>query len=181
MSVRTTHRTTSFSSSGGGGGRGNGNAPSRRRAGLGLVELLISLAIAASLLSAVAAAYAATTSAIRMNDEFFRASQAARVTINHVMAEVRKCQNGLVDIESLEVSTSTGEKRVYAFDSATNRITLTLPDLPTPPTYTLARNVDSVQFFTDGQTIAMTVTIEVGDNKITLTGSAMPRRTVTFN
>ena len=176
MSDRTTHRTESFSSGGGGPKRAR-----RRRAGLGLVELLISLAIAASLLTAVAAAYAATTSAIRMNDEFFRASQAARVTINHVMAEVRKCQNGIVDVDSMEISTSTGEKRIYAFDSATNRITLTFPEADGAPTYTLARNVDSAQFFTDGQTISMTVTVDVGTNQVSLTGSAMPRRTITFN
>ena len=153
----------------------------QRRRGLGIVELLVSLAIAASLLTAVAAAYAATTSAIQMNDEFFRACQAARVSINQIMSEVRKCQNGIVDFETLELSTSTAEKRVYAFDSANNRITLSFPEAAIPATYTLARNVDSVQFFTDGQTISMTVTIEVGRNKVSLSGSAMPRRTMTFN
>ena len=153
----------------------------QRRRGLGIVELLVSLAIAASLLTAVAAAYAATTSAIQMNDEFFRACQSARVSINQIMSEVRKCQNGIVDYESLELSTATGEKRTYAFDSANNRITLSFPEASVPATYTLVRNVDSVQFFTDGQTISMTIAIEVGRNKVTLSGSAMPRRTMTFN
>ena len=177
MSDRATQRIQKYHH---GGGAGNG-AARRGRKGLGLVELLISLAIAASLLSAVAAAYAATTSAIRMNDEFFRASQAARVSINHIMAEVRKCQNGIVDTEAMELSTNTGEKRIYAFDTATNRITLTFPEMVGAPTYTLARNVDSAQFFTDGQTISMTVTVDVGTNQVTLTGSAMPRRTMVFN
>ena len=152
-----------------------------RRRGLGLVELLVSLAIAATLLTAVAAAYAATTSAIQMNDEFFRASQAARVSINQIMAEVRKCQSGIVDTDSLEISNQQGVKRVYAFDRGTNRLTLSFPEATVPVTYTLARNVDDVQFYTDGQTIAMIVTIEVGKNQVTLSGSAMPRRTITFN
>jgi len=152
-----------------------------RRRGLGLVELLVSLAIAASLLTAVAAAYAATTSAIQMNDEFFRASQSARVSINQIMAEVRKCQSGIVDTDSLEISNQAGVKRVYAFDSANDRLTLAFPDAVVPATYTLARNVDDVQFYTDGQTISMIVTIEVGKNSVTLSGSAMPRRTITFN
>jgi type II secretory pathway pseudopilin PulG len=161
----------------------NRSLPRRRirRRGLGLVELLVSLGIAASLLTAVAAAYAATTSAIQMNDEFFRASQAARVSINQVMAEVRKCQSGIVDDQSLEVSNQTGEKRVYAFDGANNRLTLTFPEAVVPVTYTLARNVDDVHFYTDGQTISMVVTIEVGKNSVTLCGSAMPRRTIAFN
>jgi prepilin-type N-terminal cleavage/methylation domain-containing protein len=151
------------------------------RRGLGLVELMISLAISAALLSAVAAAYAATSSAIRMNDEFFRASQAARVSINQIMAEVRKCSSGVVDTEAIELTNPVGEKRVYAFDSANKRITLTFPDLTGAPTYTLARNVDDVDFFTDGATTSMTVTIAVGRNQVTLTGSAMPRRTLVFN
>jgi prepilin-type N-terminal cleavage/methylation domain-containing protein len=155
--------------------------PARRNRGLGLVEMLVSLAIAAALLTAVAAAYAAATSAIQNNDEFFRASQAARVTINQIMAEVRRCQTGLVDIESLEITTASGEKRVYAFDTTNQRISLSLPDQLGAPTYTLARNVDAVQFFTDGQTISMQVTIEVGKNQVTLSGSAMPRRTIAFN
>ena len=148
---------------------------------MGLIELLVSLAIAAALLTAVAAAYAATTSAIRVNDEFFRASQAARVSINQIMAEVRKCSSGVVDTDAIELTNAAGEKRVYSFDVATNRLLLTFPDVIGAPSYTLARNVDDVEFFTDGLTTSMTVTIEVGQNKVTLSGSAMPRRTMTFN
>ena len=114
----------------------------RRNRGLGLVELVVSLAIAAMLLTAVAAAYSATTTAIEMNDQFFRASQAARVSINQIMAEVRRCQSGVVDDPSLELTTQLGQKRLYTFDNDTKRITMTFPDEPTPPTYVLARNVD---------------------------------------
>ena len=157
---------------------GNGR---RIRRGLGLVELLVSLAIAASLLTAIAVAYAATTDAIRVNDEFFRASQAARVSINHIMAEVRKCTGGIVDSEVMELTTASGERRTYSFDRGNHVLTLTLPDHVDSPTYALARNVDNVEFFTDERTMSMTVTIEVGRNKVTLSGSAMPRRTITFN
>ncbi len=157
------------------------NVPRRRCAGLGLVELIVSLSIAAMLLTAVAAAFSATTSTIEMNDQFFRASQACRVSINQIMAEVRKCQSGVVDDPSLELTTSSGQKRLYEFDDVSKRITMTLPDEPTPPTYVLARNVDSCQFYTDGETIAMRVTVKIGTNQVTLSGSAMPRRTMTFD
>jgi prepilin-type N-terminal cleavage/methylation domain-containing protein len=153
----------------------------RRRRGLGLIELMVSLAISSALLTAVGMAYAASSQAIEYNDQFFRASQAARVSVNQIMAEVRKCQSGVVDTDSVEITPSVGEKKLYAFDSASHRLTLTLPDQLTPPTYTLAHNVTSAQFYTDGQTISMTVTVKIGSNQVTLNGSAMPRRTVSYN
>ena len=153
----------------------------QRRRGLGLIELLVSLAISSALLTAVGVAYAASAQAIEANDQFFRASQAARVSVNQIMAEVRKCQSGVVDTASVEISPAVGEKKLYAFDSASHRLTLTLPDQLTPPTYTLAHNVTSALFYTDGQTISMTVTVKIGNNEVTLNGSAMPRRTVSYN
>ena len=168
--------------------RHDNNTPARRRttrrrrhAGLGIIELLIALSIAALLLTAVAAAYSATTQAIEINDQFFRASQAARVSINQIMAEVRKAQSGVVDSDSLEIVSGSGENRVYAYDSVNDRLTLSFPDRVPPTTHVLARNVQNVQFFTDGDTISMMVTVEIGTNRITLSGSAMPRRTVEYN
>lgn len=152
-----------------------------RNKGLGLVELIVSLAIAAMLLTAVGAAYAATTSAIEMNDQFFRASQGARVSIGQIMAEVRRCQSGVVDDPSLEMTTQLGQKRLYTYDPDNKRITMTLPDEVEAPTYVLARNVDAAVFYTDGATIAMRVTVKIGTNQVTLSGSAMPRRTVSFD
>jgi prepilin-type N-terminal cleavage/methylation domain-containing protein len=155
--------------------------PRRRRRGLGMVEMLVSLAIMAALLSAVAAAYSATTTAVEMNDQFFRASQAARVSINQIVAEVRKCQSGLVDADSLELTPSLGEKRVYAYDVEGKRLTMTFPDRSVPTTYVLARNVDAAEFFTDGETISLRLTVQIGSNRITLSGSAMPRRSINFD
>jgi hypothetical protein len=154
--------------------------PVSRRRGLGLAELLVSLSITASLLAAVGAAFSATTSTIEMNDQFFRASQAARVSMNQIMAEVRKCTSGVVDVDSLELSPPTGPRRRYYYDAANKRVTLTFPEVDAT-TYTLARNVNAAEFYTDGETIAMRVRIEIGKNKVTLNGSAMPRRTMSFD
>jgi prepilin-type N-terminal cleavage/methylation domain-containing protein len=150
-----------------------------RRRGLSLIECLISLAIAAMLLTAVGAAYQAASDTIRLNDEFFRASQAARVSINQVMAEVRKCQSGIVDKPALELITASGQKRSYVFDPATKTLAMTI-DGVVPVTVKMASNVKDVSFDTDGQTISMTVQVLVGNNQITLNGSAIPRRIVTY-
>src|SRR3982750_3423487 len=85
-----------------------------RARGLSLIEALISLAIIASLLTAVGMAYNAAADAIQINDQFFRASQAARVSVNYIMAEVRKCQSGIVGDTTLELTTATGVKHTYA-------------------------------------------------------------------
>src|SRR5205085_1130645 len=63
---------------------------SRRRRGLSIIEVMISLTISAFLLVAVAAAYSASADAVEMNDKFFRATQAGRVTMNQVLTEIRR-------------------------------------------------------------------------------------------
>jgi type II secretory pathway pseudopilin PulG len=62
-----------------------------RRRALSLVELMISLAITASLLTAVAAAFSAAASATEANDRHFRATQAGRVALHQLLSEIRQC------------------------------------------------------------------------------------------
>src|SRR5688572_11035846 len=94
-----------------------------RRAGLSLVEVMIAISISAALLVAVAAAFSATSDAIEINDQFTRASQAARISMNQIMSEVRKCKSGAASTNSLELVTATDERRVYAYDSTTKQLT----------------------------------------------------------
>ncbi len=156
---------------------------SARRRGLGMAELLISLAITSLLLVGVAAAYSASTSAMNANDQFFRASRSARVSMNRILTEVRRCQSGVTDATSLELITEGGQRRVYRFDAGGRRLTVTFPDLVPAKTYTLARDVESAEFFTEaagGQTISLLMTVQAGNDRVSLSGSAMPRRTFTF-
>ena len=150
----------------------------RARAGLSLVEVMISMAIASSLLTAVAAAFSASASAIEMNDQFFRATQATRISVNQIMTEARKCMSGVVAPTSLELITDKGETRTYALTG--NQLTMTVADPVAPRTYRLASNVESLQFQTNGKAVSMVVTVKVGNNAVTLTGSAIPRRTITY-
>src|ERR1041384_6192160 len=70
------------------------------RRGLSIVEVLISLAITSVLLTAVSAAFTASSEAVENNDEFFRATQAARVSMTQILTEVRRAK-------SVNVSSST--------------------------------------------------------------------------
>ena len=151
------------------------------RRGLSLVEVMISLAISATLLTAIAAAFSASSQAIETNDHVFRATQAARVTINQITTEVRNCKSGAVSSTTLDLITGTDEARLYEYNSVKKEIQITFPDIDPDTKYTLARNVSAARFYTDGDAIALSITIEVGTNKVTLSGSAFPRRTLTFD
>jgi type II secretory pathway pseudopilin PulG len=148
---------------------------------LSLVEVLISLAIMAILLTAVASSFMASASVIDMNDKFFRATQAGRVSMNQIMSTLRQCKTVDVDTHTLDVTTAT-DTRTYAFNSTAETLTMTIPDgMGGTLTQTLAHNVKDVTFSTDTKTVSMLLTVEVGNNAITLSGSAMPRRSVTYN
>ena len=158
--------------------RRRGSARPHLRRGIGLFELMISLAITASLLTAVAMAYQVTTRAMQMNEQFARATQAARVSVNQMMSDVRKSTSKTTDDVTLELEDPNGKTRRYAYDEGNKRLTLQLPDDQPGKTFVLARNVDKAQFYTDDETIAVMVTVEVGSNQVTLSGSAMPRRAI---
>src|SRR5215218_4356873 len=80
----------------------HGTAPGARR-GLSIVEVMISLTICSFLLVAVAAAYNASASAVEMNDRFFRATQAGRVTMNQLLTEIRRADAVQVFTDHIDV------------------------------------------------------------------------------
>src|SRR5688572_2230375 len=69
----------------------------RPRRGLSIAELMISLAITAMLLSAIAAAFVSSSQMIENNDKFFRATQAGRVAMAQMLTEVRRCDSIPID------------------------------------------------------------------------------------
>jgi len=158
----------------------NGHAPRASRRGMSLPEVLISLTISSLVLTGVAVAWVSSSQVVEQNDQFFRASQAARVCVNQIMTEARRCQSGVVSANSLELTLGSGEKRTYALDSANHNLTMTMEALPTPQTSIMARNVNDASFSTDGTTITLTITIQVGNNTMLVNGSALPRRTVVY-
>jgi len=152
----------------------------RKFRGLSLIECLIALAITAMLLTGVAAAFQASASAVQMNDEFYRAQQAARVSLNQILDQVRRCQSGVVDTTSLELTTDTSQVRTYGLSGTDLTMTFIPPGATTPSSFKLASNIKTLTFSTDGKSISMVVTVTVGDNTVTLCGSAFPRRLMTY-
>ena len=177
-----------------------------RRSGMGLIEIMIALSICALLLVACATAFTASASAINNNDAFFRCSQAGRVTLNQILAEIRNCD--ALDMSTANTikiiratSTASGGftqqyvlaanelSRSFVYDPTRKRITLQISYSggTVSPVYELTSNVSACSFgpvdmgtsYSGGSMpvhVPITVTIATGKNSVTLCGSAVPRR-----
>ena len=117
-----------------------------RRAGLCIAELIISIAIVAMLLTAVAAAFSASAQIIQENDQFFRATQAARVCMTQILTEVRRSQwvDDTSTSSTLRMITSNDQTCSYAYDATAGVV-----NLATEASYPLASNVSSCAFSLD--------------------------------
>lgn len=171
----------------------------RRSRGLSLVELLISLAISVMLLTAVAAAFHSTTTAIEVNDRFFRASQTARIAMTQMTAAVRQsdsCQVGAADQQTgsavdnatnLDIITPVGRMYSYVYAPAAEELRVVLHEATGDVTRVLARNVVSCDFdskldLTPKRTVRVNITliVEVDNQRLLLSGSAVPRREMVY-
>ncbi|HEX8916120.1 MAG TPA: prepilin-type N-terminal cleavage/methylation domain-containing protein [Humisphaera sp.] len=175
----------------------------RARRGLSLMEAMISMSITTMLLTGIASAFVAASSAMETNDQFFRATQAARVTMNQVLVECRRADavmagaggatNYFDVIRPVEVLEPNESYRRYKFDASTKQVTLTIykTDGTTIGPYTMVRNVESAVFgppqmgvdannATVVQRLPVTLKVTVGKNTVTLNGAAGPRRAMKF-
>ena len=157
----------------------------KSRRGLSLAEVMISLAISAMLLTAVAAAFTASSDAIEQNDTFFRASQAARVSMTQILSEVRRATTVNKPPTSTAICLSMkghdGKARDYIYVAASKKLQLVTAD-PSAPNYTLASNCTDTTFGYELDPtnsfvtrVTVTITVKVDKNTIRLTGAAAIR------
>ena len=181
-------------------------APRTRAArprGMSIAECIVSLAIAAVLLTAAAAAYTASAQAIDQNDQFFRATQSARVSMARILGHVRR---GDVDEAStannLHLVTDAGQDVTYKLvpdaDPRTGPMRLVMvvdAGQATQKTYELARNVTTQVgartpfgiVLGKNHTgvdcvsrVSVELAVKVGDNQIFLSSSAASRRSLAY-
>jgi prepilin-type N-terminal cleavage/methylation domain-containing protein len=169
-----------------------GRAIKSTRRGLSLIEVMISTAISAILLTAAGAAYCASTKAIENNDRFFTASQGARVSMTQMMSTFRRCQAIQVYSDHVDVTTATGLHNTYKYVPASSQLQLVTNDTPANPPFVLARNITAASFNADmapnPQTqilsvvrVAVGLTVNVNGNQMLLSGAAAPRCNVTYH
>jgi prepilin-type N-terminal cleavage/methylation domain-containing protein len=183
----------------------NSISTTARRRGLSIIEVMISLTISAFLLVAVAAAYSASADAVEMNDKFFRATQAGRVTMNQLLTEIRRADSVEVFTDHINVirpapgaSGGTGVRmpketfRTFTYNPAGKQMTLQIhydATAPSPdgPVYSLARNVEAAVFgpaeiqkdANNADIVArvpVQLVVKIGSNEVRLSGASGPRR-----
>lgn len=172
--------------------------PPGRRA-LSLAEVMISLAITAMLLTAIAAAFQSSAAVIENNDRFFRATQSARVALGQILTEIRRCDSVQVSSTQIDIIRPTetrpaNEKmRSYKYDAANKRIVLFITHLDNTTTgqFPAAESVVSIAPFTydmgtDANNtacvarVSVALEVKVGSSDIRLSGSAAPRRSLSY-
>jgi Tfp pilus assembly protein PilW len=161
-----------------------------------LIEVLIAMAITATLMLALAAAFHASAGAVQFNDAYFRATQAARVALNEITGEIRRADAVKVDSTGtrMRVTPPTGQtkdgeiSREYTFDAAEKKLTVQVfhADKRSADAYELATGVSNCSFRPDLRTnstgqpftalVSISITCSESDIQTTLSASAAPRR-----
>jgi hypothetical protein len=141
------------------------------------------------LLTAVAAAFSASSEAIEQSDTFFRASQAARVSMNQILTEgcavpARLMRSTKHRHRPAAMVGHDGNPRDWVIYDAQQDAEVDT-HTPKPPRYTLASNCTNTTFTYD--IVSGQGDTRLGDrhragrqNTIRLTGSAAPRKVQTW-
>jgi hypothetical protein len=180
-----------------------GTERSHLRRALSGTEIVISLTITAFLAAAVAAAYNASADAVELNDRFFRATQAGRVTLNQLVTEIRRADSvemtpdhrtvRVVRPQSARMANET--YREYRYQPDTKAVTLQVffdaaaGPITAGPVHPLASNIDDATFgppkkdegdagnnTTTVIRVPISLKVKVGASEVRLTGASGPRR-----
>jgi Tfp pilus assembly protein PilW len=181
---------------------GSGFSAPRRR-GLGWGEIFSTLTISLFLLAAVAAAYHASTDAVEINDRFYRATQAGRVTVNQLLTEIRRAESvicatthdSILVIRPRATRLPDEDSREYRYNPVTRKITLQIYFKAadgacwSSPAYSLASNLQSATFGPPGHDkvangvwlearVPITLDVKIGTHSIRLSGTSSARPVV---
>ena len=164
--------------------------------GLSIAEVMLGLAITSLLLVGVSAAYSASANAVDGNDRFFRTTQAARVTMNQLLTEIRRADSvitsptyDMIYVErDPELRIPKEQAREFKYNSVSRTITLQIHFKNADGTtyksdlYTLCRNVDEAKFGPPEKVsgievrLPVTVVVKSGGNTVRLSDTSGPRR-----
>ncbi|HUW18754.1 MAG TPA: prepilin-type N-terminal cleavage/methylation domain-containing protein [Sedimentisphaerales bacterium] len=116
--------------------------------GFTVIEMLLSLAIAALLLAAVTAAFNASVVNYRENEDIFKSINKARQALFRITTQLRTAAAVAIDDPNNECSLLTADlKRVtYRFNSADNKLYLVTDDDLFDSDYVLCDNVADMTF-----------------------------------
>ncbi len=151
--------------------------------GFTVVECLISLAICAMLMTAVAVAFNASLVNFRENEEMFQSINNARQALTRMTTQLRTADSVATAVPSHQCSfwTAAGEDITYEFRAADNKLYLITNSDASE--YVLCDNVTAASFTriltTDGlncKSVLISLTVQCGGSERTLSAAAVVRR-----
>ena len=157
------------------------------RAGFTIVECLISLAIAAILLTAVAVAFNASVINYGENEQMYQTINNARQALTRMTSQLRTGHTVLPSAPSNQCSffTATNEDISYVFNGTDQKLYLVTNSNGNQ--YVLCDNVTSATFTKtptdngmDCKSVEISLTVRTGDFQRTLAAAAVIRRNLPF-
>jgi prepilin-type N-terminal cleavage/methylation domain-containing protein len=157
------------------------------RFGFTVIELLLSLAIAAMLLTAVAVAINASAVNYRENEDLFTAVNNARQALLRITNDIRTADAADPNSPPNECSliTADGDDITYRYNSADNKLYLITNDDLTDPDYVLCDNVTALTFTrqtfvdmsqTKVRSVQISITVARGNAQKKISAAAVIRR-----
>jgi prepilin-type N-terminal cleavage/methylation domain-containing protein len=159
--------------------------------GFTIVEVLVSLAVMAILLAAVAVAFNASIINYQENDDIFKAINSARQALTRMTTQLRTANPEFGAVNLLDpnnrcsLHTATNENITYEFRAASDPEypnTLLLITNNNGNKYVLCNNVTDVTFVKtpdghgDCKSVQISITVAAGDIQRTLSAAAVIRR-----
>lgn len=150
-----------------------------------LVELLISLAITAMLLAAVAVAFNASVINYRENEEIYKAINGARQALFRITSQLRTATYVVPNATATNectLITADGEDLTYRYDSTAKTLYLVTNGVPTDPDYKLCENVKTMTFTKDivvegeVRSVQIAMTVAAGGTEDKLSAAAVIRK-----
>ena len=155
--------------------------------GFTLVEVLLSLAVMAILLTAIATAFNASSINYRENEDIFRSMNSARQAMFRITNQLRTAK--AVDPNSpaneCALITADNEDVTYRYDSSEDKLYLVTNDDLTDSDYVLCDNVSAMTFTKTTETkdsgtyvknVQISLTVESGDVERKVCGAAVIRK-----
>jgi prepilin-type N-terminal cleavage/methylation domain-containing protein len=159
--------------------------------GFTVVELLLSLAIAALLLAGVATAINASFTNYRENEDMSKAINNARQALNRITNDLRTADAADPASPANECSliTANGDDITYRYNNANDTLYLVTNYDLTDPDYVLCNNVTAMTFtkqtFVDGtqtkvRSVQVSITVSSGNAEQKISGAAVIRRNLSW-
>lgn len=159
--------------------------------GFTVVELLLSLAIAAILLTAIAVAINASAINYRENENMFKVTNNARQALLRITNDVRTADAADPNAPSNECSliTANGDDITYRYNNTDNKLYLITNYDLTDPDYVLCDNVTAMTFTkqtfvnasqTKVRSIQVSITVERGNAQKKISAAAVLRRNLSL-